>query len=359
MPNTRLSLTIAATSFTLLQLAGCGVEIRPDGPKRVVFTHEDGSRRVMEVAPSAELRAAAVDRLIQMSSDANPQVRANAIEALSPITERVEPIIALSINDENPGVRAIAAMVAGKRDLASLAPSIRGLLTDRSPFVRASAMYALAKFGEDVDLTELSRMLLEHENSRVRAQAAFILGELGEQTAVPLLQQAAMTPVPNASSIERRIFRLQIAEALYKLGFSDSIDTVRAALYPSRADELEATALAVQIIGQIRDETSIDQLIYLSDPQSDLPMPAEVRLGVAQSLAQMGHREGSFVAMEYVESGIDAVRAQAASVLGKTEGGENLGRLEVLMVNDQSSLVQVAAAGGIVDYTERQLAQGR
>src|SRR6056297_2141585 len=128
MPRTRISITIATTTLATLQLTGCGAEIRPDGPKRVVFTHEDGSRRVMEVAPSAELRSAAIDRLIRMSSDPNPQIRANAIEALSPITERVEPIVALSINDTNPGVRAVAAMVAGKRNLASLAPSIRGLL---------------------------------------------------------------------------------------------------------------------------------------------------------------------------------------------------------------------------------------
>jgi HEAT repeat protein len=361
--RTMLQITIS-TRFTLgaavlIGLAGCGAEIRPDGPKRVVYTDSAGAQRVVEVPASGELREAAIDRLIEMSTDLNPQVRANAIEALSPVTERVEPIVALSINDPNPGVRAVAAMVAGKRGLASLAPSVRGLLSDSSPFVRASALYALASFGEEVDLTELSRMLLEHENSRVRSQAAFVLGELGDRSAIPLLQQAAVTPVPNASTIERRIFRLQIAEALYKLGFSESIDTIRAALYPSRADELEATALAVQIIGEVQDETSIDQLIFLSDPEVDQPMPAEVRLGVAQSLAEMGYREGSFVAMEYMGSDVDAVRAQAASVLGKTEGAQNLGHLELLLANDPSGLVQVAAAGGIVDYTQRQFAQSR
>ncbi|CAN0590154.1 unnamed protein product, partial [Laminaria digitata] len=197
--------------------------------------------------------------------DKNPQIRANAIEALSPVTNRVEPIVALAINDPNPGVRAVAAMVAGRSNLATLAPSLRGLLQDESPFVRSSAMFALARFGESVDLTELAEMLLDAENPRVRSQAAFILGELGEASAIGLLQQSATNPVANASTIERRIFRLQIAEALFKLGFEESIDTIRAALYPSRPDELEATALAVQIIGQIRDETSIDQLIFLVD----------------------------------------------------------------------------------------------
>jgi HEAT repeat protein len=350
-------ISLVAIALISGTLTGCGAQIRPDGPKQVVFTDDDGSKRVVHVAESTELRDAAIDRLIQMSSDRNPQIRANAIEALSPAIDRVEPIVALSINDPNPGVRSVAVMVAGKRNLASLAPSIRGLLQDESPFVRASAMFALSRFGEDIDITELSRMLLDDPNPRVRSQAAFILGELGERSAIQLLKQGLMTPVPNASPIERRIFRLQIAEALYKLGSTEAIDTIRASLYPSRVDELEATALAVQIIGQIRDESSIDQLIFLSDENSDTPMPAEVRLGVAQSLAMMGHREGSFIALEYLDADVDAVRAQVASVLGKTEGQTNLGNLELMMVNDPSGLVQVAAAGGIVDYTQRQFAQ--
>ena len=355
MLRTRSSLIL--TAALLPMLAGCGAEIRPDGPKRVVFTNPDGTERVLEVAPSEELRQAAIERLIVLSSDRNPQIRANAIEALSPVTERVEPIVALALNDQNEGVRSVAAMVAGRRNLATLAPSIRGLVQDESPFVRSSALYALARFGEDVDLTEISRMLLEHPNTRVRSQAAFILGELGEPSAIPLLIQSTITPVQNASTIERKIFRLQTAEALVKLGHQESMDTIRAALYPSRPDELEATALAVQIIGQLRDESSIDQMIYLADPDVDQPMPAEVRLGVASALAKMGHREGAFVAMSYYDSENIPVRAQAASVLGLTESAQNLGHLEMMLVNDQSPLVQAAAAGGIVDYTQRQLAR--
>lgn len=355
--NARIHATsIAALLCALLPLSGCG-QIRPDGPKRVVFTEPDGSQRVIEVAPSTELRAVAIDQLIELSSDRNPQIRANAIEALSSVTDRVEPIIALALNDPNAGVRSVAATVAGQRNLATLAPSIRGLTQDGSPYVRAAALYALSSFGEETDISELSSMLLENPDPSVRSQAAFLLGELGEPSAVPLLQQAAVTPVANASAIERKIFRLQLAEALFKLGFEASIDTVRAALYPSRADELEATALAVQIIGQVRDESSIDQLIFLADTKADQPMPAEVRLGVASSLAMMGHREGSFVAMEYLDSEIDAVRAQTASVLGKTDGRENLGHLEIMLMNDPSPLTRVAAAGAIVDYTQRQLAR--
>lgn len=346
-----LSLGLAA-----LLTGGCGGQIKPDGPKRVVFTQHDGVKRVIEVAPATELRAAAIETLMRMTSDPAPELRANAIEALSPVTDQVEPVVALALTDPNAGVRSVAAMVAGKSMLSSLAPTIRGMTRDPSPFVRASALFAMGRFGEDVDLTELSSMLLEHSDPKVRSQAAFILGELGEPSAIPMLQQASIQPVNDAQSIEKKLYRLQIAEALFKLGYAQSIDTIRAALYPSRPDELEATVLAVQIIGEIKDSESIDQLIYLADSESDLPMPPEVRLAVATSLAQMGHREGFFIANEYLASSLATIRAQSATVLGQTNGRDNLGKLEVMMVNDPSPLTQVAAAAGIVDYTQRQLA---
>jgi len=337
--------------------SGCGAQIRPDGAKRVVFTQPDGTKRIVEVAPSTELRQLAIDHLMLMSSDPSPEIRANAIEALSPIISQVEPIVALALSDPNPGVRSVAAMVAGRDHLSSLAPTIRGLIHDDSPYVRSAALYALRSFGEDVDLSEVSTLLFEHPEGGVRSQAAFILGELGEQSAIPMLKQAAAESIPNITPIEKKIYRLQINEALIKLGDEGSIDAIRAALYPSRPEELEATALAVQIIGEIKDENSIDQLIYLSDPKSDTPMPAEVRLAVASSLAEMGHREGAFVADEYMDNKIDAIRAQSAGVYGKTRGPENLGKLEMMMLNDPSRLTRVAAAGAIVDYTQQDQVQ--
>jgi len=357
--STRLiaPLTGSIGIIVLLTSLGCGAQIRPDGPKRVVFNEPDGSRRIIEVSPASELRATAIDRLMRLTADPSPEIRANTIEALSPVRAQVEPVVALALSDPNAGVRTVAAMVAGRSQLRSLAPTIREMLGDDSPFVRSAAMFALGSFGEEIDLSELSLLLFEDENPRVRSQIAFILGELGEESAVPMLLQSMRQPMNQASVIQKKLFRLQVAEALIKLGHDDSIDAVRAALYPSRPDELEATALAVQIIGQIRDEPSIDQLIYLADPDADTPMPAEVRLGVASALAEMGYREGSFVADEYMDNQVDAIRAQSAIVYGKTQSRANLGKLEVMMLNDPSPLTQVAAAGAIVDYTERELGQ--
>ncbi|MEM9373879.1 MAG: HEAT repeat domain-containing protein [Planctomycetota bacterium] len=301
------------------------------------------------VLPDGDLaRPVVIERLSVMAISELPQVRANAIEGLSRAGVRAESVVALALQDPNPGVRSVAASVVGRSGLIGLAPTLRVMLEDDSAFVRASAIGALHALDADVDPTELSGMLLGAENPRMRSHAAFILGEMGDQSAVPMLKQAWATPISNATEIERRLVRLQIAEALVKLGEQESIDAVRAALYPARPEELEATALAVQIIGQVRDRGSIDQLIYMSEAADGRVMPAEVRLAVAEALARMGMTEGGFLADEYRAHENDAIRAQAAVVYGRTGRSEHLPRLEELM-RDSSELVRVAAASGVLD----------
>ena len=115
--------------------------------------------------------------------------------------------------------------------------------------------------------------------------------------------------------------QLQMAEAMVKLGDLDRIEAIRAALQPARPEDLEATAVAVQILGELGDKRPIDQLVYLSayrDPTSKAPFPAEVRMQVASSLAKLGLDKGGFIADEFLKNPDPALRAQAAGVYGDT-----------------------------------------
>lgn len=306
------------------------------------------------------LRERALEQLMELSSDANPQVRANTIEALSRARQRLEPVVASGLADRNEGVRSVAATIAGKEKLVSLAASVRPMLNDESAFVRASAAFALHRFGEDVDLTLIGQLLLTDPSPQVRSHAAYLLGELGERSAVGLLKEGFRTAMPRASAAKVRLLRLQIAEALVKLGEDGHVEFVRAALYPSRPEELEAAALAVQILGEVQDRRAIDQLISLSAhrDKGGATMPAEIRLGVAWSLAAMGLDQGAFLADEYADSDLESVRAQAASVYGRTGQMENLGKLEV-MLGDESAMVQVAAAGAVIKVVDQTVRRAR
>jgi HEAT repeat protein len=346
--NANASLSFVLSAGVFLSSIGCGAIIEPDGEPILADRSPAPIRSSISTQEFNASRGYAVELLMTMTDSQQPEIRANAIEALSAEPTRLEPVVAIALDDPNEGVRSVAAMVAGRSSLESLTPTIRQLRHDPSPYVRASSIYAMARMGEHIDPSELASILFEGENTRIRAHAAYILGELGDESAIPMLKQAYLTPVRQAQAIELKLLRLQIAEALYKLGDESSIDSIRAALYPSRPEELEATALAVQIIGEIRDRGSIDQLIYLVNGASEQSMPAEVRLAIASSLASMGLNEGGYVADEYADNAQPVIRAQAASVYGKTGQMQNLEKLNDLM-RDPSVLTRVSAAGAVLD----------
>ncbi len=341
----------------LLALAGCAgpaLEKTSAEDKFSGITITEARKHFSDPLTRSALREQAVDGLGALAADPDPQVRANAIEALMSAPSRVEPYVAAGLHDSNLGVRTVAAMTAGKLRLAEVTADLQVMASDTSPYVRSAAIYALKRCNVEVDPTPLATMLLSDPSLRVRAQAAVILGELGEPSALGLLRAAAKDPLVKADQAEARLLRLQIAEAMVKLGDEDQVGPIRAALYPSQSDELEATALAVQIIGQVGDRAAINQLIYLAQRKNEKnqTMPAEIRLGVAGALAKMGKPEGSFVAEEFKSSENPALRAQAAYVYGQTGQVENLARLEVMMA-DSEATVRVSAAGAILVATDR------
>jgi len=306
---------------------------------------------VIEPVWRSDLRERSIDLLLESAESADPLIRANAIEGLQSVPSRARIVIVDGLEDPNLGVRFAATVIAGRLGFDDMQGFIRPLLGDPSPDVRAAAIFALSAMGAPVDPTPLAEMVLVGD-ARKRAQAAYILGEIGNPSAIPLLKQAAAKDSPRATSSEMRLLDLQIAEALVKLGDLGELEPIRAALYPSRPEELEATALAVQIIGQVDDRRSIDQLIFLADPDAgdDVggPMPAEVRLAAAASLAQLGLPNGGFIADEFRSNPNPALRSQAAYVYGQTGDPKTLLILES-MLDDDSSLVRVAAAAAILD----------
>jgi len=339
-PRTALFAAMLLTTGAAALTAGCAA-----GGERTSAADRDAP----PIAPQklVQLREQALQRLLQLTAHPHPQVRANAVEALTLAPAALATVARRMLADENLGVRFAAAMAVGRTQLAEARDWVRPLLSDPSPVVRAAAIYALRRLGEEADPTFLASLLTDAADPKQRATAAFILGELGEASAIPLLKDAARRPMPRASLIELRLLRLQIAEALVKLGEERAVETIRAALYPSRPEELEATALACQIIGEVRDRRAADQLIYLTALQGQRRPPAEVRLAAAEALAKLGLRSGGFIADELAEDPNPAIRSQCASVYGWAGRARDVAALEKLLA-DPSPLVQAAAAAGLL-----------
>lgn len=218
--------------------------------------------------------------------------------------------------------------------------------------MRAAAILALSKCGARVDPSPLGQML-DDSNVGVRAQAAFVLGELGNKSAAPMLMEASRAPGGRADGIRDRLMRLQIAEALVKVGEMKAIDEIRAALYPARPEDLEACALAAQILGQIKDEANKGALRSLMRENWDggQPMPIEIRMAAAMSLARMGDTQPAEIGLNFITSDAAPQRAQAALLLGESGEQRYLGNLSQLLT-DKEPLVRIAAAAGILKISE-------
>ncbi|MEM1330165.1 MAG: HEAT repeat domain-containing protein [Planctomycetota bacterium] len=337
-------------SIGVITLSGASICFSGCSAPRVVSPAEiqPVSRQV------APLSGEARQQLATALSSETAQARANAAEALISDPLWLESVAPELLSDGNAGVRAVTATAIGDAAIRGAAfeasvSLLDELTRDDSPFVRLGAVYALARLGRDVDRAPLASALLSDPSPRVRAQAAFVFGKLGEPSALPMLRQATRARIPLASSGEMKLLELQIAEAMVRLGETDRVQVIRAALFPSRPEELEAAALAVQILGSVGDRGAIDQLIYLSEQRDEMGnlMPAEVRLGIASALSKLGQPEGWFIAEQYRDSDRSLIRAQAAAVYGLTRGPQNGDRLADLL-EDESELVRVAAAGAVI-----------
>jgi HEAT repeat protein len=302
----------------------------------------------------SRLREAGIAVLLELAASEDAQVRANAIEGLIPVPVRLEAVLPAALADENEGVRTVAGMAVGECELRGLISAVRPRLDDPSPYVRAAAIYALRACGEEVDPTPLGQMVTRDPSAKVRSHAAYLLGELADKGTSALLRDAAMQQVPRASAVENKVLQVQIAEALVKLGDTEQLHTIRAALYPSTPEELDATVLAVQVLGEQRDRPSAGQLHNLAvmrDPGGN-PMPIEVRLAVAGALGALGNAEFEPVAMASIESGSDPERIQAAWALGEMATSAAVRALEGKLA-DPAPRVRVAAAAALLRAVEK------
>jgi HEAT repeat protein len=207
--------------------------------------------------------------------------------------------------------------------------------------------------GVPTDISPLADFLMG-DDPAVKAQAAMVLGELGNTSARAMLLEASGQPVGRADPIKDRLMRLQIAEALVKLDRnSQAIHELRAALYPARPEDLEVCALAVQIVGQLRDGGSRIQLRNLTRDPYDASgaMPAEIRLAAAAALVAAEERQYVAIAESYLNNSDSKLRAQAVIVLGESRSAQYLDRLAKFM-EDPSTRVRVTAAAAILKITE-------
>ena len=349
---------VIASALTLLAV-GCSGAARSEAPgqtqmwgSRQLSTTDKGSAGMATPAGArivppngTEGRELALSILLQAARSPDPSQRANSLEALSGERAALKDVLRESLGDPNRGVRFAACMCAGRAKLESMGNLIEPLALDESGSVRAAALFALSRMGRRVDLTPLAALAMS-DDPEVRGNAVLVLGELGDPSAIPLVEAVAGRPLKSGDVSRARIVDLQCAEALAKLGQRQALDPIRAALF-APSEQAELIALACQIVGEIRDEGSRGALMRLWNAEGGSLRPPEIRLAAATALARLGEPDMRpvLVMTRMVQSAPDPfIRAQAATALGWIPTPEAQALLAP-MLRDRNPYVQISAAG--------------
>ncbi len=287
------------------------------------------------------------------ASRPDAQLRAHALEAVQHAPDLALPLVTLGLSDESPVVRFHALYTAGKLRLAALTNIFGEAFRDDDPrpsrdHVRSAVIFAAARCGvaDDRTMSEMAN-LLQHPDPRVRANAAMLTGDLGNDTAIPLIKFATFRPKGDMSpGIAWQLLAVQAAEAKAKLGDPDGLAELRRSAY-SNFDEVRI--ISVQALGRLGDDafwTNFNNFLVEN--------PVEFRLAAAESLARLDRDRGGMLTVmaEAANHPLATVRAQSAFALGQYNNDLARGYLARLL-KDADPSVRISAAAAVLEATHR------
>jgi HEAT repeat protein len=204
------------------------------------------------------------------------------------------------LTDENPRLRAEAALMLGRiKDWTAGAPIVK-LLTDREPMVRTAAAEALQHVADDAALAALVRLLEEPEH---RDTAAAVLGRLKDPGALEPLVAMLKSQDPTA--------RRMAAEALEHLADPRSADAWIEAMGDPELRVIASRSL--KRIAELRER--IEDILNGLRGLEDTVALEEARVGVVMNLTALGRPAVSEL-LEALEDEHWMVREVAAQALG-------------------------------------------
>ncbi len=299
---------------------------------------------VVRLDANAPPEKLAIDLLLEASVSPDAIYRAHSLEGLQSRIAVLQPIACRLLADQNPGVRFSAAVMVGKKRITECSHIVEPLRFDPDPSVRAAALYALVRLGHAVDLNPLNE-LVSSSNPEIRSNTFFVLGELKNPSAIPLVESVVGRRLVGADQTRMRIVDLQAAEALAKMGDYRQYDPIRAALF-APSEQSEIVALACQMVGETNDRGARGHLIGLWNCRGPLERPIEIRLIAGAALARIGEPNLEPIlqlCQVAVKDSAPTIRAQAAATLGWVGGQRSLDTLAPLL-RDPYALVRLSAA---------------
>jgi len=265
----------------------------------------------------------------------NEGIRANAIEAAQDtVGADAQDVIEMGLGDSSPIVRFASAMAAGKLQLKDLHDKLWTLAQDHDVKVQMGARYALHRLG-DMRLSHDFEKYARDPNPRVREDTAFILGLLGEKSAIKILQ--------HMTNDDDTDVRIAVAEAMWRLGDERGLKVLVAGTVSNFADDRMLCILALvgpkdrRVAEHIRGKLTDDW--------------TEVALVAARAMGELGYDDGYGVAMNSIKSPDPRQRLLAATALGAIGRSDAQNALAPLL-KDADQRVRLAAATALLKLKE-------
>ena len=280
-------------------------------------------------------------------TDADPQIRANAIEVTATTgTILLMPTVQKLLFDEAVPVRFLAIVAVGDLEYRLAQNDIARLFEDPDANIKIAAAYAMMKLGRPEYYQVISNAVASADQT-VRANAALLLGKSGRQEGLRFLYWT----LQRDDSDDRVI--LQAAESIAMLRDHRIYPKLWTRLISAYADD---RVIGIRAMGALGTEQAKNALITMLDD----PVP-EVRLAAAEQLGKLGDPIGEEEVLEVFEKdlakGMDAqgqerIRMLAALAIGEI-GTEKLKKHLPPLLQDPSKQVRLAAAKAALRSTSR------
>jgi HEAT repeat protein len=335
--NPRIICLTLTGSLVLAPLAGCTKSGGAGGQSKRQVRLSQPPKPPPSVPPRVDvpvdqgLRDLAWQELSLAKGSSNPLIRAHALEGMkdSVGANGADPIIS-GLYDEAAVVRFAAAMASGELKLQGARKPLLALVDDVDASVRVGARFGLHRLG-DVSRSHDLEITAKDPLPRTRSDTALALGLMGEASAVNILIPMLADPDPAV--------RLQVAEALWRLGREDGLERLVSYSVSGHADEQMIALLALaaprdrRVLGHITGNLTSDY--------------EEVALVAARAAGMLGSDAGYGVAMKGYKSKDPRQRMLAALAfgsIGRPDAQDELAQL----LRDPEHDVRIGAATALL-----------
>ncbi len=289
-----------------------------------------------------DLAAAARQIISDGLADADPQIRANAIEVVASTREMgLMPNVQKLLADQVVPVRFAAAVAVGDLAYAPAKDEVGPLLNDPNPNVQIAAFYAISKLGQPELYQEICKAVAGSDQT-VRANAALLLGKSGNKEGIRFLYWTLQRDDSSDMVV------LQAAEAIAMLGDPRIYRKLWTGLISKYADD---RVISVRAMGALGTDEAKSAIITMLDD----PVP-EVRLAAAEQLGRLGDFGGEAEVLAVFEKNLMAdmdaqgqqrTKTLAALAIGEI-AAESPAKYLPQLLQDPSKVVRLAAAKAVL-----------